>query len=150
MEVHHMTKRSLSFLLALACTGCCAGPDIDARAAITQGLYGEASSVNDTTDLSCSVYRLADREIGLFVAPPTNESNELVEAPIAAAITDEVGFFEIEADPGHYWLATIDGVRESGAPFTHNDAGEVDVAEGVVRIDFTAGPGGGSWSSPGE
>jgi hypothetical protein len=116
-------------------------PDIDDRVTIARGVYGQIVLGCDV--VGCSDSYGKDIEVGAFATQPMPGE---VLTPLASAVTDDQGFYEIALDPGTYFLQ-IDATSEPGFQDGTNSV-EVMVQDGVSRHDFTSGPGGGFWSSP--
>ncbi|HZF47407.1 MAG TPA: hypothetical protein VE093_02095 [Polyangiaceae bacterium] len=73
------------------------------RPAITAGVYGCVTTSNDVGPPS--VAPLAAFTVEIFAAKPPPKLGE-GPAPLAKAISDEVGFYEIPLEPGAYWICT--------------------------------------------
>lgn len=116
-------------------------PSIEDQVTIDRGVYGQIVLGCDVA--GCSESYGIGIEVGAFATQPM--PGEAL-TPLASAVTDDQGFYEIALDPGTYFLQ-IDASSEPGFQDGTNST-EVMVQDGVSRHDFTSGPGGGSWSSP--
>jgi hypothetical protein len=122
------------FVSAFSLSGCgSAGeaPDADALVTITQGVYGELGNGCDTPD--CTPSASSGRTVDLLAEAPMNG---MTPAILKSTQSDGTGFYQLEVDPGTYFLSIGEGVNGT----------EVTVPKGLVRCDWESGPGGGFWS----
>ena len=109
-------------LFALLVCGCGLDRNIEGKVTIHQGVYGQLVQGCDTS--GCQDQPADGETVTVYAASASNE--------YATATADADGFYEIRLDAGDYTLCTY-------------SCTEVTVPNGLVRYDWTSGPGGGQW-----
>jgi hypothetical protein len=109
-------------LFALVVCGCGLDRNIEGKVTISQGVYGQLVDGCDTT--GCQDQPASGEQVTVYAASASSR--------YASATADGDGFYEIELEAGDYTLCTY-------------SCTEVSVPDGLVRYDWTSGPGGGHW-----
>ena len=109
-------------LFTLLVCGCGLDRDIEGKVTIQQGVYGQLVDGCDTS--GCQDQPASGETVTVYAASASHE--------YATASADGDGFYEIRLDTGDYTICTY-------------ACTEVTVPSGVVRYDWTSGPGGGEW-----
>jgi hypothetical protein len=108
-------------LLVLAVCGCGLDRNIDGKVTIDQGVYGQLVQSCDAAD--CQDQPATGEHVVVYAASQSQA--------YASTDTDGDGFYQIMLPAGNYTLCTYSCTAIAVA--------------GVVRYDWTSGPGGGKW-----
>jgi hypothetical protein len=109
-------------LLSLLVCGCGLDRNIEGKVTIQQGIYGQLVEGCDTS--GCEDQPASGESVTVYAASASYS--------YASATADGDGFYEIELPAGDYTVCTY-------------SCTQVSVPTGIVRYDWTSGPGGGQW-----
>ncbi len=133
--------RSAALASVLAVTACGDDASIDRNVekyvTIQQGIYGQITSLDDVGSDNDPKY-LPGFGVDVFAVP----AGDALADPIASAVSNGRGFYEIDVPAGEYVICS-----------SFRRCVSISVAQGLLRIDYESGVGPGwsqgtSWPPP--